>query len=127
MVKNKTNRIINNERGFGLLGILLVIILIAACIMGTHVLIGYWTNYSMFIYIVFAATLLLVILTKAKFEFFNWIFLIGCWALATRLFPYFFSIFEGDYMTFYYSEYNRNLWEWIKMSALYYRYMSSSY
>ncbi|MGD6991092.1 hypothetical protein [Sutcliffiella horikoshii] len=87
------------EEDFGLGALFLLIVgalLVMASLIGTHYILGYSTNYTSHILICFALTSLFMVLSSGKSKFFNFLFYLGCFALATRLFVPIIEMLEND-------------------------------
>ncbi|APH04166.1 hypothetical protein [Bacillus weihaiensis] len=85
----------------GIIKIALVIALLIFVFIGAHFIIGMSVVYQVYIYIGFVVTTVLMYLTRAKSKFFNFLFYLGCLAIATRQFANFIGHFIGeDYMTY---------------------------
>lgn len=83
---------------------LVLAILIAGLIaffIGGFLVIAYAVEYATYIYIGFVISFILMYVTKANSRFMNFLFYLGCLALATRLFTNVIELFENvDYVTF---------------------------
>nr|WP_255259420.1 hypothetical protein [Bacillus wiedmannii] len=84
--------------------ILVLAILIAGLIaffIGGFLVIAYAVEYATYIYIGFVISFVLMYVTKGNSRFINFLFYLGCLALATRLFTNVIELFENvDYVTF---------------------------
>ncbi|MED3033444.1 hypothetical protein P4313_00100 [Bacillus tropicus] len=83
---------------------LVLAILIAGLIaffIGGFLVIAYAVEYATYIYIGFVTSFILMYVTKGSSRFMNFLFYLGCLALATRLFTNVIELFENvDYVTF---------------------------
>ncbi|GAB6563964.1 hypothetical protein ACQVSN_14165 [Bacillus mobilis] len=83
---------------------LVLAILIAGLIaffIGGFLVIAYAVEYATYIYIGFVISFVLMCVTKGSSRFMNFLFYLGCLALATRLFTNVIELFENvDYVTF---------------------------
>ncbi|WP_141545982.1 hypothetical protein [Bacillus wiedmannii] len=83
---------------------LVLAILIAGLIaffIGGFLVIAYAVEYATYIYIGFVLSFVLMCVTKGNSRFINFLFYLGCLALATRLFTNVIELFENvDYVTF---------------------------
>ncbi|MCM3568992.1 hypothetical protein [Neobacillus mesonae] len=110
--------ITETEMSFALGKIILEIALVIALLLGTHFLVAYSIDFQLYVFIGFPITFLLMILGKGTSKFFNILFWIGCWALATRCFPLVFELIEdADYVEYFNA--GPGLWEWIKYGFIY--------
>ncbi|MGA5680251.1 hypothetical protein [Bacillus cereus] len=83
---------------------LVLAILIAGLIaffIGGFLVIAYAVEYATYIYMGFVLSFVLMCVTKGNSRFINFLFYLGCLALATRLFTNVIELFENvDYVTF---------------------------
>ncbi len=94
------------ESGFGsLFLVILGVIVLIASLIGANIIIGYAVNFTKYIWIGFAITLLLMILGKGRSKFLNFIFFLGCLAASTRMFATIIGMVENtDYVTYFFAE-----------------------
>ncbi len=72
-----------------------------AFFIGGFLVIAYAVEYATYIYIGFVISFILMYVTKGNSRFMNFLFYLGCLALATRLFTNVIELFENvDYVTF---------------------------
>lgn len=72
-----------------------------AFFIGGFLVIAYAVEYATYIYIGFVLSFVLLCVTKGNSRFINFLFYLGCLALATRLFTNVIELFENvDYVTF---------------------------
>ncbi len=72
-----------------------------AFFIGGFLVIAYAVEYATYIYIGFVLSFILMYVTKDNSRFINFLFYLGCLALATRLFTNVIELFENvDYITF---------------------------
>ncbi|SEB05300.1 hypothetical protein [Bacillus nitratireducens] len=94
----------SNEAGEQGTFFLVLAILIAGLIaffIGGFIVVAYAVEYATYIYIGFVLSFALMYLTKGNSKLINFLFYLGCLALATRLFTNVIELFENvDYVTF---------------------------
>ncbi|TQE88685.1 hypothetical protein [Ureibacillus terrenus] len=108
---------------FEMLGLLFKIGMVLAILLGTHFLVAYSMDYQVYVFAAFAITFLLMVLGRGTSKVLNFLFSIGCVALATRCYPVVFEFFVGtDYFDYFLA--GPNLWEWIKYALIYIAYVA---
>lgn len=96
------------------------VIALLAGLFCTHFILGYSTNYTIQIWVGFVVSLVLMILTRGRSKFFNFIFYLGCFALLTRLFVNIIEYSEGQsYMSFLFEDETTDLIVLIKYGLFY--------
>ncbi|WP_462410420.1 hypothetical protein [Neobacillus sp. Marseille-QA0830] len=114
----------DEDSGFGLVLFIIGAILVVAALLCTQFLVAYSVDYQIYVYIGFFLAFLFMILGRGTSKFCNVLFLIGCWAMATRLYPYVVEAIEGVEYGVYFGEQTRSLWDWIKYGLIYVAYAS---
>lgn len=110
-----------DEVKFGpiVLGILGIAVLLVG-LFCTHFILGYSTNYTTEIWVGFGISLVLMILTRGRSKFFNFIFYLGCFAFLTRLFVNIIEYSEDQsYMSFLFVDETTDMIDLIKYGFLY--------
>jgi len=92
---------INGGQGTFFLVLAILIAGLIAFFIGGFIVIAYAVEYATYIYIGFVLSFVLMYLTKGNSKLINFLFYLGCLALATRLFTNVIELFENvDYVTF---------------------------
>ncbi|WP_160719662.1 hypothetical protein [Bacillus sp. USDA818B3_A] len=107
---------------FGLAPLFLIIIgivVLIACLLGAHFVLGYSVNFSRYIWIGFSISLMLMVLGRGNSKFLNFIFFLGCLAATTRFFATIVGMIENsDYVSYLYAD-STSLWDMIKYGFFY--------
>lgn len=105
---------------FAVIGIVVLI----ACLLGSHFAIGYSVNFTRYIWIGFSIALVLMVLGRGRTKFLNFIFFLGCLAASTRFFATIVGLFEDtDYVHYFYAE-STSLGDLLKYGFFYAVYIS---
>ncbi|MBM7620002.1 hypothetical protein JOC95_001854 [Bacillus tianshenii] len=108
------------ESGLGALFLLIFgAVLVVASLIGSHFILGYSTNYTPHIWIAFGLSFLFMVLSRGRSKFLNFVFYLGCFALATRLFVTIIEMLENEVYVSYITHDSTTLTDMIKYGFYY--------